>query len=488
VDSSSTRKYEGTGIGLSLAKELVEMHGGLIEVDSKSIEDFPENNGTTFTLNFPLGKDHFTGMNNVNIVVNEELEDSISDHRFIGMREMVDVKVDKISGKKNQPVIFNSSDEVIAEGKSRILIVDDNEDMRNFLKFLLHEQYEIYLASDGSEGLNLSLELKPDLIITDVMMPVMNGYEMTRHIKENERTVNIPVIMLTAKAEITNKIEGFEYGADDYLAKPFNSKELLTRVSSLLKTYNYQKLIIKRNKEMEDELEIARLLQMKLLPQDVPLISGYKAAFTYIPMERVGGDFYDYQKRDNLIDFFIADVSGHGLPGAFLALITKMTLDGIKSRNFPSRVLYNINEVICRSTVKENYVTTFFATLDTETNFLRYSNAGHFPPFLYKRKTDEFIELNAKGTPLGWFKDIKLDEKEVQLSQGDRLVIYTDGITECHNKNNELFGDERFKQFIRGKIDLNPDDFSKELLKSLKEYSGENQFDDDLTMIVFDIN
>jgi DNA-binding response OmpR family regulator len=135
--------------------------------------------------------------------------------------------------------------------------------MRNFLKFLLQEHYTIHLAVNGEDGLLKTKEIIPDLIVSDVMMPIMNGYEMTKHIKEDDELKRIPVLMLTAKAEIANKIEGLEFGADDYLTKPFNSKELLTRIKSLLKINMLQKELLELNQNLEEKVKCQLDLLMK---------------------------------------------------------------------------------------------------------------------------------------------------------------------------------------------------------------------------------
>ncbi len=259
------------------------------------------------------------------------------------------------------------------------------------------------------------------------------------------------------------------------------------RVKTLLKTREYEKTIEKRNREIEQELEIARLIQMRLLPPAMTDHSGYSSYAVYIPMDRVGGDFYDYAHRDQFIDLFIADVSGHGLPGAFLAMMTKMVLENINVRKSTNGVLNQINDIIHRATVKNNYVTAFLCTIDTHTNVMKFSNAGHFPPLIYKRKSGKFIEVNAKGMPLGWFKNITIEEKEIQIESGDRLILFTDGITECMDPQRELFGDKRFREFIRENIDLSPEKFSHSLLSRLKEFSKSDSFEDDLTMVVFDV-
>jgi len=204
-------------------------------------------------------------------------------------------------------------------------------------------------------------------------------------------------------------------------------------------------------------------------------------------MDKVGGDFYDYTRRDQFIDLFIADVSGHGLPGAFLAMMTKMSLESVSERQSTSRTLYQVNEVICRSTVNSNYVTAFLCRIDTRSNMMKYSNAGHLPPLVHRRKSGEVLELKARGMPLGWFKNLKIEEKEIQLLSGDRLIMYTDGITESMDPGRELFGEERFRRFIRAGGELSPAVFCDSLLAHLRDYSRNEKLDDDLTIIVFDV-
>ena len=229
VDSGSTRKHEGTGIGLALAKELVEMHCGAISVESRYIGDRPEDHGTIFTVTLPKGKQHFDEMENTRVISDTEVESAMPDERFtgrIGTYHLTASEAETDTQAQTAPAHL--------PGRSTILVVEDNRDMQEFLQFLLGKDYNVYLAVNGEDGIGMAREFEPDLIVTDVMMPVMNGYEMTKKIKLDNALRDIPVIMLTAKSEISDKIEGLEYGADDYLTKPFNSKELLTRVQSLL--------------------------------------------------------------------------------------------------------------------------------------------------------------------------------------------------------------------------------------------------------------
>jgi len=475
ADTSSSRSYEGTGIGLALVYELATLHGGTLEVKSNFINEKPHDHGSTFTITIPKGKEHLTGREDVTFMNSENPQREIKDLHATELNILTKT--------------YDDTSERISNITSnhKVLIVEDNKDMRDFLVFLLSDHYNIETAVNGADGLLKTDQLKPDIIITDVMMPVKDGYEMTKELKSNSSSKHIPILMLTAKAELSYKLEGLEFGADDYLTKPFNSKELLTRIKSLLKTSKYETELALRNQEIESELELARLIQNKLFSSETPIIPGYNSYATLIPYDKVGGDFYDLKDMDHLISLFVADSSGHGLASSYLSLIAKIALDSIDRYHSALKVLNFINDYICRSTVKNNFVTSFYGVINKNTNIMEYSSAGHEPQFIYRAETDEIIILKTKGNPLGWFTEIKLEKKEIKLESGDRLILFTDGIIEAQGNKAEIYGDERFYKFIRKNKNLLPKQFSDLLLQELKEYSGFKNFEDDLTLIVFDI-
>lgn len=245
--------------------------------------------------------------------------------------------------------------------------------------------------------------------------------------------------------------------------------------------------IVFRNLEIEEHLETARLIQRKLLPAGPPVVRGFRMHALYLPMDKVGGDFYNIAQSGDSLSVFIADVSGHGLASSYLSLIAKMALENAGPGIPANQVLGNINGAIFRSTVKNNYVTAFFAEIDVKSRIMRYSGAGHLPPLVYRAGTGGFIELRTRGKPLGWFSSLALEEKSLQLEQGDRLVVYTDGITECMNRKREMFGEERFLGFIKSRRSLEPQEFTGALMDTLEQYCGSKNFEDDITLIVLDV-
>ena len=210
VDSSTTRKHEGTGIGLSLAKELIELHKGKINVSSKVSE------GTEFIITFSI--------NNTNFEAEKSVKDS-SDRS-----SQIDNFIELEETSETQAL----TDPMFRYEEKIILCVEDNSDIRAYIREQMESEYKVIEASNGEEGILIAKENIPNLIISDIMMPKMNGYQFCRHIKSDEKTSHIPIIMLTAKAGLDDKIEGLETGADAYITKPFSAKELKARVKNLI--------------------------------------------------------------------------------------------------------------------------------------------------------------------------------------------------------------------------------------------------------------
>jgi DNA-binding response OmpR family regulator/anti-sigma regulatory factor (Ser/Thr protein kinase) len=211
VDGNHTRESEGTGIGLSLTKELVELHKGKIEVESEY------GKGTTFKVLLPLGIDHLKPEEIVEKDLVEEAEVVVEETEMVPeSKEKTDVDV------------------LLDTGKPLLLIVEDNLDVRKYVISHLEKEYRILEAANGEDGLREALEHIPELIISDVMMPKMDGFELCEKLKTDERTSHIPVILLTAKATDKDKIVGYETGADDYIMKPFDAGILKVRIKNLV--------------------------------------------------------------------------------------------------------------------------------------------------------------------------------------------------------------------------------------------------------------
>jgi DNA-binding response OmpR family regulator len=221
VDETQMKTNLGTGIGLALTKELVELHHGNIGVESDP-DSYREGRGTTFSVFLPVGREHLSEDEIFESGgASSEIEDELLNDDYLFAQDTVAKAEQEKESRddKNLPLL---------------LIVEDNEDMRDYIKSYLFDSYQIIEAENGKEGAEQAIEHIPDLIVSDLMMPKVDGNEMTSMLKSDERTSHIPIILLTAKASQESKLEGLETGADDFLTKPFDASELLIRINNLI--------------------------------------------------------------------------------------------------------------------------------------------------------------------------------------------------------------------------------------------------------------
>lgn len=236
VENAQGRTYEGTGIGLSLTKELVGLLHGEIKVASK------EGQGTTFTVSIPVGKEHLEDDQVAGVVeLTERYDETLNDSYVNDARSVLESTADDALGA-------HTADHTGA----RVLIVDDNSDMRRHIRSLLEGQFNILTAPNGREALQVIKSEQPDIVLSDVMMPVMDGIQLLKAVKDDPATSNLPIILLTARAGEESKIEGLDTGADDYLVKPFSANELMSRVRAQL---NISKKRDDRERELEQRVD-----------------------------------------------------------------------------------------------------------------------------------------------------------------------------------------------------------------------------------------
>jgi PAS domain S-box-containing protein len=281
LENSPSRKNEGAGIGLSLTKEIIELHGGTISVKSR------EGKGSVFTLTFPADGIGETGSRQYAAI--DRNSEGISSILLAGISETI-----HSDGPTAQSIIDNTQS---------ILIIEDNRELKDFLKNFLEKEYSIFTAGNGKEGLDMAVLHKPDLILSDVMMPEMDGYEMTRQIRNNIELKGIPIILLTAKADPEMKISGLELGAVDYITKPFNLRELSARIKSQLEMKTLRDEVIIREKKLEESeirfKEMAELLPVAIINLD---LSG-KVKY----MNRTGLELLGIKDANNITDSEITD-------------------------------------------------------------------------------------------------------------------------------------------------------------------------------------
>ncbi len=241
---------------------------------------------------------------------------------------------------------------------------------------------------------------------------------------------------------------------------------------------------------LRHELDVAKKIQTSILPKSIPSIENLEIAVNYYPMAQVGGDYYDFHVFDkNKIGIFIADVSGHGIPAASIASMLKIAFSiQFAFADDPARLLSRINKSMLNN-VGMNFITASYIYLDLENNLMTHAKAGHPPLYIHSAESDDVRELNQKGKLLGLFPEIHTENIELPIQKGDRIVLYTDGIIEARNSNDEMFGDELFVGYIRKHSKMKPGDFAKLVMNDVKSWIGNStsNHNDDVTLMIIDI-
>jgi phosphoserine phosphatase RsbU/P len=372
----------------------------------------------------------------------------------------------------------------------RILVVDDTPANIQTLSAILKEKgYQLSVATNGKQALQVLEKLQPDLILLDVMMPEMDGFETCRQIKKSEALRNIPIIFLTAKTETADIVEGFEIGAVDYVAKPFNAHELLARINTHLSMDQLRRSLAEKNEELarahKREMEMAFRVQSQLIPTSTPQIQGWEFAANWQPAREVSGDYYDFIKNNQIQEIVIADVSGKGMPAAlFMASIRSIVRAKATALLSPSETMTQANALICGDAARGMYVTVFFAELDPENGLLTYVNCGHNAPFWYRAAQNEITELPSTGSVVGIIPGAKWEQKQIEVSKGDVVLLYTDGISEAFNEEEQEFGDERLKDILMKNAKESPAKLLSEVQTALNSFVGSAPQSDDRTIVI----
>ena len=380
----------------------------------------------------------------------------------------------------------------LSPAQRSILIVDDTPINIGVISGALKDSFATKVATSGEKALAIaSGKEKPDLILLDIMMPEMDGYEVCRRLKANTDTRDIPVIFLTSQTEAEDETKGFEVGAVDYIHKPFSAAVVKARVRTHLMLREAHAEIARQLVEINTELEMARQIQLSILPSSTPKISGLDIVARYIPMTSVAGDFYDFiVVDDSHVGILIADVSGHGLPAALIASMLQVALTAqARHASEPGKVLAGLNQALCGK-FQHNFVTAAYVYLDLEKKIMKYGGAGHPPLLLWRKSTGTASEVLENGLVMGQFEEATYDSLEVPIEAGDRFSLYTDGILETANPAQEEFGTARFMKFMEANNKLAAGPFADalllELARWLEQPPGEGH-KDDISLLTVDV-
>ena len=372
-----------------------------------------------------------------------------------------------------------------------ILIVDDTPTNLGVISGALTDTYKTKVATNGQKALALaSGEDKPDLILLDVVMPEMDGYEVCTRLKADPATREIPVIFLTGQTSVEDETRGFSVGGVDYVHKPFSPAIVKARVHSHILLREARAQLARQLDVLNAELEMARQIQLSILPHELPKLPGLDIAARFLPMASVGGDFYDFIRIDDKhLGILIADVSGHGLSSALIASMLQVALAGqVAHASQPAEVLAGLNQAVSGK-FSTNFVTAAYIYVDLEKNLMRYAGAGHPPLMQYRSGTGKAGQFLENGMVLGIMDDSEYAALEIPLEPGDRQVLYTDGILEAANAAEEMYGAERFMRFLEINKSLDAGQFADALLAEIARWTGqtgEQGQQDDLTLVLFD--
>ena len=370
-----------------------------------------------------------------------------------------------------------------------ILIVDDEPLNIDYLEQELEDlDYRIISVASGREALSRVTDRVPDVVLLDIMMPEMDGFEVLAHLKADTSSRDIPVIILSALDDMSSIVRGIELGAEDYLPKPFEPVLLKARIGASVE----QKLLRDREvaylRQVERDLDLAWRVQSGFLPDVMPKIPGWQLAATLVPSRQTSGDFYDLiPLPQGRLAILVADVADKGMGAALLMVLSRTLIRNyaLLSPDRPDLTLAATNRRILEDTDTNHFVTAFYGILDPTTGTITYCNAGHNPPLLLRAdEGDDAQALTATGMALGVLAEAAWEQSTVRIAEGDLLVLYTDGITEAQNERDEFFGTHRLLEVVQAGGGRAAQDVLDAVLTAVHAFAGDTPQFDDVTLLV----
>jgi sigma-B regulation protein RsbU (phosphoserine phosphatase) len=380
----------------------------------------------------------------------------------------------------------------VSTSKPVVLAVDDTPENLDVVKGILSTDYMVKAAINGQMALKIVEKAPPDLILLDIMMPGMSGYEVCEQLKSNPDTRDIPVIFLTAMEQTTDEAKGFDLGAADYITKPVNPPILQARVrthlalkQSMDELQAAYAIIKKHSERMEQELSVGHDIQMSMLPITFPEKPEFALHACLQPAREVGGDFYDFFfVDDDKICLVVGDVSGKGVPAALFMAVTKTMLKTQAADDpSPASIVTRVNDDLSADNPASMFVTLFIAIVDTRTGEFCYTNAGHNPPYVLRGDTTECLN-QRHGPVLGAVEGVAFRESMGSLHKDDTLLVFTDGVTEAMNTDDQLYTEARLEDLIAGNTD-GPDSLTRRIIDDVEKYATGAEQADDITILAY---
>lgn len=381
----------------------------------------------------------------------------------------------------------------------KIMVVDDEPDLQmlilqRFRKKIHNNDYEFFFAENGMEAIELLDETDDiSLILSDINMPKMDGLTMLQKLQEKEDEA-LKTVIVSAYGDMENIRTAMNRGAFDFVTKPIDFADLEITIERGLKEYGYVRENQKQKSllaTVQQDLDTAARIQQKILPQDFPAYPDRKEFQVYAEMhtaKEVGGDFYDFFFIDDThLGFVIGDVSGKGIPASIYMAVSRTMLKAIASQvHDPAACLSTVNTMLIPESDLTTFVTVFYGVLDTETGLIKYSNGGHNLPYHVKEDGTSVQIENTAGLLLGKIEPMEYETKELQLKPGEKILLYTDGLTEAMNEKEEMYEEERLEEYLR----KHPGDSDGKLLRGLivdaLKFINKAHQSDDITLLVLE--
>jgi sigma-B regulation protein RsbU (phosphoserine phosphatase) len=345
--------------------------------------------------------------------------------------------------------------------------------------------FHVLEAGSGMEGLEVVQQHHVDVIILDLAMPKMDGWEVVRRLKANPKTKPIPVLILTASVTDSTVVRGLDAGADDYCQKGVSTAELVARANALIRTRELQDELVRLEQQRhEEQLSFATDIQSRLLPRDQPEQEGIDFYIHYEPCEAIGGDFYDhFPMADGRTCMIMGDAEGHGLSAALLMATVRAYIRASLNDDFtPAQLLSGVNDLVSRDPGYSGFLPMVCFIFDSENQKLTFANAGHERPMLIRR-AGELKTLDVTGPIIGIEEGMAFEEEEVALNRDNILLYFTDALTDGINHDGEPFGRERIEAIAASADGASLNSIAARLITDWKAHTA-SEPEDDITLML----
>jgi phosphoserine phosphatase RsbU/P len=367
----------------------------------------------------------------------------------------------------------------------RVLIVDDVKANVDVLVQALGGEYKLSVALGGQQALDAVRRAPPDLVLLDIVMPDIDGYEVCRVLRAAEATRELPIMFLSSLEDATDKARGFEVGGNDYLTKPFEALEVKARVRSLLKAKSYADAV---REAAEREMRIAREIQMGLLPADIGSQvrgTGLDVHGVLEPARQIGGDLFEVLRLGpDRVLVAVGDVSGKGIPAALFMAVTMTLLRSMARQGHPlGTILRQLNDELLEQNPRGMFVTMQCLLFDLAKGSVTCASAGHHAAARIAPGTAPTMAFTSSGRVLGLMPAEDIASETIALEGGETFVLFTDGVSEALDRGDELFGDERLLAHLQASPARSARETTVGVLEAVRQHAAGAHQSDDITVV-----